>query len=188
MIRTRITPVSGPVCKRVVAVLTAATAWDASLCAALESAFGAIDYRGPFVPFTGDTYYRDEMGDGLHRGWVSFREVRDPSALADWKHEARAVENRFRLPAADGAAGPRACNLDVGYLDPDKLVLASFKPGPFKLYLGRDVWADVILGYSRGVFTPTPWAFPDFRDGRYDKTLGVIREKLKADMRARASG
>lgn len=175
-----------PVCKRVMAVLTASATWESSLCAALESVFGAIDYRGPLIRFSGDTYYRNEMGDELYRGFVSFRELASPADLATWKHQARDLEDRCRGPVRDGQKGARTCNLDVGYLDPDKLVLASFKQGPFKLYFGRDVWADMILGYSRGVFTPTPWAFPDFRDGRYDKSLRVIREKLKAEKRGRA--
>jgi hypothetical protein len=41
------------------------------------------------------------------------------------------------------------------------------------------------LGYSQGRFTPLAGAFPDFRDGRYDKSLRVIRDKLKAAMRRR---
>jgi hypothetical protein len=41
----------------------------------------------------------------------------------------------------------------------------------------------MLLGYAKGDFRPTQWAFADFRDGRYNKALGVIREKLKAEMR-----
>ncbi len=166
-----------PVCKRVLAVLTSAPVWDEALCAALSRAYAPLDYRGPLVPFEDDGYYAPEMGAPLRRGWVSFRGLADPSDLAAWKHAARTVEDAFRRD------GKRVHNLDVGYLDADKLVLASFKRGPCKLYFGDDVWADMILGYSRGAFAPTPWAFHDFRDGRYDKTLGVIRDKLKAEMR-----
>ena len=67
-------------------------------------------------------------------------------------------------------------------MDPDKLVLASFKRGPCKLYLGDGVYADLLLKYAKGRFHAMPWAFADFKDGRYGKTLLVIREKLKADM------
>jgi hypothetical protein len=171
---------AGPECKCVLAVLTRESTWDATLCDALETRFGEIDYRGPFLPFTGDTYYKAEMGGPLWRGWLSFRGLSDPTALAEWKHATRAIENTRRLQDM------RTCNLDVGYMDADKLVLASFKRGPCKLYFGDDVWADMILGYSGGAFMPTPWAFPDFRDGRYDKSLGVIRDKLKAEMRRTA--
>lgn len=168
--------IPAPVCKRVLAVLSRAPVWDEALIAAVTGAFGAVDHRGPLLPFE-DAYYAAEMGGPLWRGWVSCRGLLDPARLPEWKHAARALEDEFRRD------GNRIHNLDVGYLDADKLVLASFKRGPCKLYLGRDVWADMILGYSRGAFTPTPWAFPDFRDGRYDKTLGIIRDKLKAEMR-----
>lgn len=165
-----------PVCKRVLAVLSRAPAWDEALCAAVEQAFSLVDYRSSWIPFE-DIYYAAEMGGPLWRGWISCRGLIDPSGMPAWKQAARNVEDAFRLD------GRRRFNLDVGYLDVDKLVLASCKRGPCKLYLGGDVWADMILGYSRGAFTPTPWAFPDFRDGRYDKTLGIIRDKLKAEMR-----
>jgi hypothetical protein len=117
------------------------------------------------------------MGGPLWRGWISFRGLANPADLPAWKHEARSLEEFW------SREGRRTRNLDIGYMDADKLVLASFKRGPFKLYLDRGVWADMTLGYSQGVFTPLPWTFPDFRDGRYDKSLGVIRDKLKAEMR-----
>jgi hypothetical protein len=170
-------PSSDPRCKRVLALLTGTPAWDASLCARLEEAFGPIDYRGPFHPFAEDGYYAAEMGSPLWRGWLSFRGLADPSGLPAWKQAARALEAR------GSRDGRRAHNLDVGYMDADKLVLASCKRGPHKLYLDRGVWADMILGYSRGAFVPLPRTFPDFRDGRYDKSLGIIRDKLKAEMR-----
>jgi hypothetical protein len=170
-------------CKRVMAVLAPRPEWDERLCDALESAFGAIDYRGAFTAFEGAAYYAPEMGAPLSRGWLSFRGLADPAGLADWKHAARALEDAQRCGPEGARPGGRVWNLDVGYLDTDKLVLASFKQGPFKLYLGRGVWADAILGYSRGLFSPLPGAFPDFRDGRYDKSLGIIRDKLKADLR-----
>jgi hypothetical protein len=171
-----ITP-SYPACKRLVAVLANTPDWDPEVCSALEREFGKLDYRGALIPFEGDTYYGPEMGSSLWRGWLGFRGIVDPAALPQWKHAARRLEGTF------SREGKRVFNLDIGYMDADKVVLASFKRGPCKLYLGEDVWADMILGYSRGAFTPTPWAFADFRDGRYDKSLGVIREKLKAEMR-----
>lgn len=167
-----------PECKRILALLTAAPGWDPELCAALEEAFGPIDYRGSFFPFTGDTYYAAEMGGPLWRGWVSFRGLANPRDLPAWKHRTRALE------ALWSREGRRSRNLDIGYMDADKLVLASFKRGPSKLYLDEGVWADVILGYSRGAFLPAPRTFPDFRDGRYDKCLRVMREKMRAEMRA----
>jgi hypothetical protein len=162
----------------VLVLLTPEPEWEAGLCALLEAAFGPVDYRGPFAPFEGTDYYTPEMGAPLYRAVASFRGLDRPEALPDWKWASRDIEKR--LSREDGR---RTRNLDMGYLDPDKLVLASFKRGPCKIYLGRGVWADRTLGYAKGAFYSTDWAFADFRDGRYNKALGVIREKLKAEMR-----
>ena len=48
---------------------------------------------------------------------------------------------------------------------------------------GKGVWGDMEMGYSKGEFSPTEWAFADFRDGRYNGSLMTIREKMKAGMR-----
>jgi hypothetical protein len=160
----------------VLAVLSPSPEWAPALLAALEEAFGAVDYRGPFSPFPEGAYYADEMGAPLWRGWLSFRGLVTPAFLPAWTR-------RFRdLEAALGRDGKRVFNLDPGYMDADKVVLASRKRGPFKIYLDEGVWADIVLGYSKGAFEPTPWTFPDFRDGRYDRGLAAIREKLKAEM------
>jgi hypothetical protein len=163
--------------KRVMAVLVPALRPSDALWAALESRFGPIDFKGAFTPFDATDYYRKEFGDGLHRGFASFRGLFDPAGLPDYKREAAALE------AAWSAGGKRSCNLDAGYLDPDKLVLASYKRGPGKLYFRDGVYADMLLKYADGRFEPLPWAFPDFRDGRYNKGLLAIREKLKSELR-----
>ncbi|HKP96959.1 MAG TPA: DUF4416 family protein [Fibrobacteria bacterium] len=164
-------------CKRVMAVLAPDRRPSEALWEGLEKEFGPIDFKGDFLPFDATEYYRDEFGTGLFRGFVSFRGLEDPDRLPDRKHAAA------RMEAAWSRAGRRVFNLDIGYLDPDKLVLASFKRGPCKLYLRHGVYADLLLRYSKGRFDPFPWAFSDFKDGRYDKSLLVIREKLKAELR-----
>lgn len=143
---------------------------------ALEEAFGAIDYRGEPVPFETTDYYAAEFGADLRRGWISFRGLGSPEMLALLKVRAAGLERRWALE------GRRTWNFDLGYMDPDKVVLGSFKRGPCKLYLGNGVYADLLLRYAKGRFEPTPWAFADFKDDRYGKGLLVIREKLKAEL------
>ena len=154
-----------------------AALWDA-----LERQLGPLDFKGSFLPFGTTDYYREEFGEGLHRGFVSFRGLFDPGDLAAFKREAAALEASWSVD------GKRSANLDAGYLDADKLVLASFKRGPAKLYLRDGVYADMLLRYTKGRFEPLPWAFPDFRDGRYHKGLLSMREKLKSDLRKRREG
>ncbi len=167
-----------PLCKRLMFILTPDRTWDGAWLSELEPVFGTIDFRGPLLPFEVTDYYAPEFGSGLHRGLVSFRGLGDPAQLPAWKRAASELETQ------GARGGKRSRNLDIGYMDPDKVVLGSFKRGPCKLYLGDGVFGDLSLKYAKGAFTPFPWAFSDLRDGRYAKALMSIREKMKAEMRA----
>lgn len=147
----------------------------------LETAFAPLAWRGPAHAFDLTDYYAEEMGRGLQRVLVAFRGLVPPGFLVEAKWRAAGVEDALRR------GGRRRVNVDVGYLDEFKLVLASFKGRGNKLYLARGVWADMTLTYGRGRFEPLPWSFPDFRDGRYDADLRAIRERYKAALRAGAA-
>lgn len=166
-----------PPAKIVLAVLGPAPRLPETSLPRLVAAFGPIDYTGPAFPFDFTAYYEPEFGAGLWRFFLSFRGIADPAGLPGWKKEAGRIEGEWSVE------GRRAWNLDAGYLDPDKLVLGSLKRGPHKLYLGDGVFGDMLLKYAGGRFHPLPWSFADFRDGRYERSLLVIREKLKADMK-----
>jgi hypothetical protein len=101
----------------------------------------------------------------------------DPSRLASFKWIMYTLEMEYAVDAK------RSYNFDIGYLDTDKLVLASFKSGRNKLYLGQGVYGDMLLMYAKGAFSPMPWAFADFKDSRYHRDLAAIRENLKAALR-----
>jgi hypothetical protein len=132
--------------------------------------FGEPDYMGSPVPFEGTDYYTPEMGSGLLRFFFSFGRLIDPESLPAVKIACIALEDRFRL------AGGRLVNLDCGYLDYDRVVLASTKSGPFKLYLGQGIWGDMTLHYEKRIFIPFPWTFADFKTDRYHPDLMAIRE------------
>ena len=142
----------------------------------LAQAFSPPEFRGAAHPFTATDYYEAEMGAGLSRCIVAFREPVNPATLVDAKWRAHGVEQALAVQ------GRRPVNVDVGYLDLFKVVLASFKGRGNKLYLERGVWADMILTYGKGRFQPLPWSFPDFASGAYDKELLQIRELYKGQM------
>jgi hypothetical protein len=98
-------------------------------------------------------------------------------AASDAKHEA--------LPVEEECAGPRGrlVNLDVGYVDYHKAVLASFKPGAYKVYVGRGLYVDPAAHYEKGRFEPFPSVFLDFRERRYDGELLAIRAPYKRGLR-----
>ncbi|HPE29151.1 MAG TPA: DUF4416 family protein [Candidatus Mcinerneyibacteriales bacterium] len=146
-----------------------------SLISALEEAWGRADVISPEFPFLSTDYYVREMGQGLIRFFVSFSPLQDPASLPRWKEEAALLEQKWTRN------GARRVNLDPGYMDTFKVVLASFKEGGQKLYLGRGVWGDMTLQYRKGEWVPFPWTFPDFACGTYHAVLNEIRQKLKEE-------
>ena len=145
----------------------------------LTSAFGPTDYVSPAYPFAHAGYYAEEMGEPLHRRFFSFRELIDPGAIVACKLRTNEIEAEL------SEAGKRTVNLDAGYLDYGKVVLASMKFHNQKIYLAEGVYADMNLLYEKDRFKPFEWTFPDFRSGTYDRALLHIRSLYKADMRRR---
>jgi hypothetical protein len=143
----------------------------------MEERYGPIDFRSNPVPFEVTDYYREEMGDPIRRIFVSFQDLIDPGQLAGIKIEANAIEDAL---AVDGR---RKVNLDPGYMDVCKVVLASAKYNGQKIYLADGIYADPTLHYEKGHFHPYPWSFPDFKTGRYETFFLRIRELYKAGRR-----
>lgn len=144
----------------------------------LEAAFGPVDFESTPFSFSSPThYYEKEMGQELLRKFYSFKSLIDPVSLSICKTKAFEIEQRFLKN------DNRQINLDPGYIDFNKVVLASFKYASHKIHIGNQVWADLTLFYEKGRFKSFPWTFPDFREDRYYKTLFKIRELLKKDWR-----
>jgi hypothetical protein len=146
---------------------------DGRLLPGLEERFGSIDYRGGLHPFAGTDYYEDEMGPGLSRFVISFEPLRDATEIVQAKLDTAAIEEDL-----SGERGRRV-NIDPGYMDYYKIVLASFKEGPQKIYLGNGVYADPILLFYEGEYAPLQWTFPDFKAGVYREELLAIRALYK---------
>lgn len=151
--------------------------WDET-CRAMAEAWGEIDLFGEAIPFTFTDYYAPEMGDSLVRQFVGFGRLVEADSLARLKHEANAIEERSLV------AGKRTVNIDVGYVDYHKLILASTKEGPHRVYVGGGIWADITLLYRKGEFHPLPWTFLDFTTGAYTAFLLEARNRYRAQIRA----
>jgi hypothetical protein len=143
---------------------------------ALERRLSPIELRSAPFDFNVTDYYGGEMGGGLKRIIYAFRGLIGPDAIADIKLATNDVEAYF------AASGRRRINIDPGYIDFHKLVLASVKFLGQKIYVGKGVYADPTLYYDKG-WRPYPWAFPDFKDGRYTEFLTQVRAAYKAKLR-----
>ena len=144
----------------------------------LEGIFGRIDFRGEAHPFRVSDYYEDEMGPGLSRMLLSFERLDSPTSLVRAKLATADLEERCLRE------GSRTVNIDPGYMDYFKVVLASFKQGPQKIYLEKGIYADPVMLYQHGAFTPLPWTFPDLESGVYDGDLISIRRIYRDARRA----
>lgn len=161
----------------IVFVIQKAPAWEPYLLEKLTGTWGKIAYRGKLFPFDTGSYYHPEMGSPLYRGAISFSDLWLAKDLTVQKYRSREMEKQ--LASVQG----RNYNLDVGYIDCDKMVLASFKRSGPKLYIEKGVWADMLLLYQKGKWKPLPWTFPDFCDERYHHDLLRIRENYKSDLK-----
>ena len=173
-------PAAADPVKLFVAILWAPAAPLQSALEELMHNWGEIDFSGADHAFDVTGYYEQEMGGGLSRRLVSFARLVPPETLVEAKHFCNQVE--------DSLAGPkgRPVNLDAGYLDHNKIVLASFKGAGQKIFLRQGVWADLVARYRSGRYNPFEWTFPDFRDGRYDQELQSIRQIYLSQLRQAA--
>ena len=124
----------------------------------LTAAFGAIDLKSEVAPWTASTFYEKEMGPGLQRGFFSLASLRSPAQLAEVKLHTQAIEERYR----EKALGGRRVNLDPGYLDRFKVVLASTKNAGQRVYLKGGIYAEATLMYYNGQFHGLPYTYPDY--------------------------
>jgi hypothetical protein len=145
----------------------------------LAGILGTVETSSVLYPFDLSDYYSPEMGGNLTRLWLAFGDLRDPSELADWKIGCCDIENDLL-----DSEGNRIVNIDPGYIDFGKLVLASFKEAPDKIYMGRGVWAHTCLRYGHGEFTAPDHSFPDFKDGRFDGFMLEARRRYRTLLRS----
>ena len=140
---------------------------------ALSEKYGKVDFISASAPFAYTDYYTKEFGSSLIRRLVAFDWLIRPDSLPDVKLWTNALECRL------SAEGRRRVNIDPGYVDYYKIVLASFKEGPQKIYLGNGVYADPVLLFYEGEYGPLQWTFPDFKAGVYREDFRAIRALYK---------
>lgn len=140
----------------------------------LAERFSKIDYKSPQFSFDISDYYKEEMGWPIFRKFISFDRLINPGDLAKIKIATNEIETHL---AKDGK---RTVNLDAGYMDFNKLILASAKFDAQKIYLDLGIYADPTLWYEKGAFKAYPHAFLDFKSGAYDATFLHIRSLYKS--------
>jgi len=157
---------STPEVKLIVGLISGMQGIESRVRAELEECFGPVDLQSPVMDFNFTGYYQPEMGEALRRIFFSFTRLVDPTDLAEIKLCTNAIEDRY---SREGWPVPRPINLDPGYLELGKLVLASTKNHRHRIYLRKGIYAEVTLYYRDKSFHPFEWTFPDYRSEGYHR-------------------
>ncbi len=144
----------------------------------LSEAFGPVELVSEWFSFHQTEYYRKETGWPLYRRMFSFSEPVNQEDLADIKLFTNALE--AELAAESGADGRRPVNIDPGYLTAERFVLASGKNFTHRIYIGKGIYADLTLIYSRGDFRFLDWTYPDYREEALLSFLRLVRKRYMA--------
>ena len=156
--------------------------------ALLERRYGAVDFVSPAVPFTFTDYYEREMGKDLLRVLLSFETLVDPGRLVEIKLETNRIE--AELTAMREGRLCRTINLDPGYLDSSKVVLATAKTLAHRVYLGQGIYAEVTLTFGHDHCRFFDWTYADYRSPEVSGVLLDMRRRYLSALKTRraASG
>jgi hypothetical protein len=135
----------------------------------LSAVLGGVEERSEIRPWMVSRFYEREMGSGLMRRFLSFEPLLSPEKLAEIKITTQRIEERYRRAACNG--GGRRINLDPGYLEAGKVVLASTKNASQRIYLRAGIFAEATLLYYDGAFHGCDYTYPDYL---WTETLGFL--------------
>lgn len=142
----------------------------------LTEAFGETDYRSEPFEFGFTDYYNEEMSVPIYRVFLSFSRLIRPEDLVEAKLATNRMENA-RL-----AGGKRKVNLDPGYLELGKFVLATTKDQQHRLYIGKGIFEEITLFYRDKKWRDWEWTYPDYRSEKYKTILMEIRELYRKQL------
>jgi len=139
--------------------------------------FGEVDIVSEWMPFDQTTYYEPEMGAPLYRRMMAFETLIQQNQLAEVKLFANEIEKQY----ADN--GKRLVNIDPGYLLLERFVLSTGKNFAHRIYIGKEIYADLTLIFRKGRFESLPWSFPDYAGDRVQTFLMRVRGKYARDLK-----
>ena len=117
------------------------------------------------------TYYDQEIGgEGLRRIY-SFEKLVEPDSQAEIKEFTNELEAKFSVN------GKRQINLDPGFINHGRLMLATTKAAGFRIPLKRGIYTELTLFYARGAWHKLPWTYRDYQSERVQSFISEVRKK-----------
>ena len=138
----------------------------------LKREFGEIEDACDEFSFSEEfsNYYDDELGGEGMRIIYSFKDTVDPSRQADIKEFTNNVEAMFSKD------GKRLINLDPGFINHGRLMLATTKNTGFRIPLKRGIYTELTLFYARGEWHKFPWSYRDYQSPLVQEFLTRVRK------------
>ncbi|MDP8233235.1 MAG: DUF4416 family protein [Candidatus Saelkia tenebricola] len=139
----------------------------------LERKYDKIDFKSNIIDFNFTDYYTQEMGERLLRRFISFKKLIHPKELSGIKLHTNILEKKNAINSK------RSINIDPGYLNEGKLILASTKDNLQRFYLSQGIYAEITLYYKDDNFQNFLWTYPDYRTQEYNDIFKQIRELFR---------
>ena len=148
--------------------------------AMLKEAFGEVDGESERFSFSKEfsDYYDEELGGEGKRVIFSFRDTVDPSRQAEIKIATNEME---RVLSEDGK---RRINLDPGFINPGRLMLATTKKTGFRIPLEKGIYTELTLFWAKGEWHKFPWSYRDYQSERVQKFLTETRKRYLNERKA----
>lgn len=156
--------------------LIAALLWNASVriedvYLGIEKEWGPIEDRSVVYDFIHTEYYKDEFGERLKKQFVSFEKLTDINTMPDIKIRGNVLEDEFLQDKI------RTVNIDPGYIANAKLVMPTTKNLPHRVYIGKNIYADLQLIYKKPTFQTILWTFADYKEPFNLEFFNKVRDR-----------
>lgn len=165
--------------KLIVSLLTSLPCLEAQVEKELTDRYGRVDLKSEAFPFDSTSYYDRQMGTPITRRFYGFADLISPASLSGIKCQTNELE---LLIAAEHKQVERPVNLDPGYLEESKLILASTKNFYHRIHIGEGIYAEVTMHWEAREWKTFPWTFPDFRTRRYDSFFTSLRQLYRQQL------
>jgi Domain of unknown function (DUF4416) len=150
----------------------------------LAEAYGRIDHRSEIIPFDFTNYYEAEMGDLIDRVFFSFERLIEAEQLPEIKRQTNQLEQELApLLKTSTTAVKRPVNLDPGYIEQAKVVLASTKNFYHRICLGGGIFGEVTMHFKNNTYQFFPWTYPDYQSKDYQEFFLRMRQILRSQLR-----
>ena len=136
----------------------------------LKKRFGKIDFTSACMDFNCTEHYAAEMGNNLKRRFMSFTKLMPIEYLYRVKLYTNRLEKKFL------SAKLRQVNIDPGYIDLAKLVLATTKDYAHRIFLRKGIFAEVTLSFRGNSFSTNAWTYRDYGSKEYIDIFNQIRK------------